>query len=204
MGEGESISASGSTYGSEEIFVNKGGIKIEITQEMIDDSLFDMKSQISLMTATKIAEGEGLSFISGTGVKQPQGLLTNASVSAYASGIANALSADCLFGVQGEIKAGYNLAWMFNRKTLHQHIRTLKGGNGEYLLQMGLGSLPSTVAGVPYVLASDMPDVGANTYPILIGDYKKAYTIVDNRQIRFKEDPYSSAGSDKIVFYVFK
>ena len=204
LGEGESISASGSTYGSEEIFVNKGGIKIEITQEMIDDSLFDMKSQISLMTATKIAEGEGLSFISGTGVKQPQGLLTNASVSAYASGIANALSADCLFGVQGEIKAGYNLAWMFNRKTLHQHIRTLKGGNGEYLLQMGLGSLPSTVAGVPYVLASDMPDVGANTYPILIGDYKKAYTIVDNRQIRFKEDPYSSAGSDKIVFYVFK
>lgn len=204
LGEGESISASGSTYGSEEIFVNKGGIKIEITQEMIDDSLFDMKSQISLMTATKIAEGEGLSFISGTGVKQPQGLLTNASVSAYASGIADALSADCLFGVQGEIKAGYNLAWMFNRKTLHQHIRTLKGGDGEYLLQMGLGSLPSTVAGVPYVLASDMPDVGANTYPILIGDYKKAYTIVDNRQIRFKEDPYSSAGSDKIVFYVFK
>jgi HK97 family phage major capsid protein len=204
LGEGESISGSQAEYGSEELFVNKGGIKIQITQEMIDDSLFDMRSEISLMTALKIAEGEGTAFILGSGVKQPQGLLTNPKVAAYASGAASTLTGDCLFGVQGEIKGGYNLSWMLNRKTLHQQIRTLKDTYGQYLLQLGLGSLPNTIAGLPYVLAKDMPDVAAGTYPILLGDYRRAYVIVDNRQIRFKEDTSSGAGTDSLIFYVYK
>jgi HK97 family phage major capsid protein len=204
LGEGESISGSQSAYGSEEIFVNKGGIKIQITQEMIDDSLFDMRSEISSMTALKIAEGEGTAFVLGSGVKQPEGLLTNPSVAEYSSGAASALTGDSLFGVQGEIKTGYNLSWMLNRKTLHQHIRTLKDGSGQYLLQMGLGALPNTIAGLPYVIAKDMPNVAAGTYPILLGDYRKAYVIVDNRQIRFKEDTSSGAGTDSIIFYVYK
>ena len=204
LGEGESISGSQSAYGSEEIFVNKGGIKIQISQEMIDDSLFDMRSEISAMTALKIAEGEGTAFILGSGVKQPEGLLTNSSVGQYASGAASTLTGDCLFGVQGEIKDGYNLSWMLNRKTLHQHIRTLKDTSGQYLLQLGLGALPNTIASLPYVLAKDMPDVAAGTFPILLGDYRKAYVIVDNRQIRFKEDTSSGAGTDSIIFYVYK
>jgi len=204
LGEGESISGSQSAYGSEEIFVNKGGIKIQITQEMIDDSLFDMRSEISSMTALKIAEGEGTAFVLGSGVKQPEGLLTNPSVAEYASGAASSLTGDSLFGVQGEIKTGYNLSWMLNHKTLHQHIRTLKDGSGQYLLQMGLGALPNTIAGLPYVIAKDMPDVAAGTYPILLGDFRKAYVIVDNRQIRFKEDTSSGAGTDSIIFYVYK
>ena len=204
LGEGESISGSQSAYGSEEIFVHKGGIKIQISQEMLDDSLFDMRSEISAMTSLKIAEGEGTAFISGSGVKQPQGLLTNSSVGQYASGAATTLTGDCLFGVQGEIKDAYSLSWMLNRKTLHQHIRTLKDISGQYVLQLGLGSLPNTIAGLPYVLAKDMPDVAAGNFPILLGDYRRAYVVVDNRQIRFKEDTSSGAGTDSIIFYVYK
>jgi HK97 family phage major capsid protein len=174
----------------------------DISNEMMDDSVFDMRSQISSDVSEDFAKLEGAAFINGDGVNKPEGLLTNSDVGEYASGSASAITADSLFGIQGEVKEGYDMEWMFNRRTLHQHIRTLKDGNGDYLLSMGLGDLPNTVAGAPYVIANDMPDVSAGTYPILIGDYSKAYYIVDNRSLTTLEDPYTQGveGMRRFIF----
>lgn len=203
IGEGATFSDSSSTYGMETLRAEKMGVYCDISIEMLRDAAFNMQGQISLDVSEDLAALEGRGYISGTGVGQPEGLLTNSLIAAYAGGAAASLQADALFGVQGEIKGGYNLSWMFNRKTLHQHIRTLKDGNGQYLLQLGLGSLPNTIAGVPYVLANDMPDVAVNTFPILIGDFRKGYYIVDNQNIEVLEDPYTQAttGKKRYIFY---
>lgn len=204
VGEGGSSTISNSTYGMETLRAEKMMTHCDISIEMLRDSAFNIQQQVSLDVSEDFAAIEGLGFISGTGVGQPEGLLTNASVSAYAGGNASTLGADAMFGVQGELKAGYNSTWMFNRRTLHQHIRTLKDGSGQYLLQIGLGNLPNTVAGVPYVLANDMPDVATNTFPILIGDFRKAYYIVDNQNIEAIEDPYTQATTGKRRYIFFK
>jgi len=204
VGEIEAASSSNSTYGMEKISVNKMMVYSDISVEMLQDSAFNMRQEISSDVAEDFARIEGAAFVSGNGVKKPEGLLSNEHVATYNSGDASELTADSLFEIQGEIKAGYDLTYMMNRKTLHQHVRTLKDNNGQYLLQMGLGSLPSTIAGVPYVLGNDMPDVAANAKPIIIGDFRKAYYIVDSTDVTVLEDPYTQAISGVRRFNFYK
>lgn len=206
VGEGQTASQSNSTYGDETLRAEKMMVYTDITLELLRDAAFDMRREITSDVAEDFAKLEGAAFVNGNAVNKPEGLLTNADVGFTVSGNATGLTADCLYEVQGEIPTGYNLTWMFNRKTLHKHIRTLKDGSGQYLFQPNLGSsdMPNTVAGLPYVLANDMPDVGANLFPIIVGDYRKAYYIVDNQNIEFLEDPYTQATSGKRRFIVFK
>lgn len=206
VGEGKAAGESKSTYGDEVLRAEKMMVYTDITLELLRDSAFDMRREITADVAEDFAKLEGAAFVNGNGVSKPEGLLTNADVDFVASGDATGLTADALYEIQGEIPTGYNLSWMFNRKTLHKHIRTLKDGSGQYLFQPNLGSgdMPNTVAGLPYVLANDMPDVAANTFPIILGDYRKAYYIVDNQNIEFLEDPYTQATSGKRRFIVFK
>jgi HK97 family phage major capsid protein len=209
IGEGQSNTASDPAFGEEEIFLKKLAFRIELTRELFDDASFDMKSVITRQIVKQVAKAEGTAFINGVGTLDPEGLMTNASVGFTASGNASTLGAgEALLRVQGDIvnPNAYNLSFMFNRKTLHQGIRTLRGTtNDNYLFQPALnGAAPNLVAGLPYALANDMPDIGANTFPIICGDFKEGYVIADNNNLRIIEDQYTQVGSDKLVYHVFK
>jgi len=206
VGEAQTSNQSNSTYGEETIKAEKMMVYTDISFELFRDSAYDMKTQIISDISEDFSRLEGQAFISGNGVNKPEGLLTNSSVGETVTGSASALTGDSLYTIQGLIPTGYNLAWMFNRKTLHGNIRTLKDTYGQYLFVPSLGSsdMPNTVAGLPYYLANDMPDVGAGTYPIIVGDYRKCYYIVDNQSVEFLEDPYTQATNGKRRFIVYK
>lgn len=206
VGEGQTASQSNSTYGEETIKAEKLMVYTDISFELLNDSAFNMRNEITSDIAEDMARIEGAAFVSGNGVNKPQGLLSAPGVGETNSGSASALTGDSLYAIQGEIPTGYNLAWMFNRKTLNANIRTLKDTYGQYLFvpSLGIRDVPNTVAGLPYVLANDMPDVGAGTFPIILGDYRKCYYIVDNINFELIEDPYTQATSGKRRFIVYK
>lgn len=206
VGEGQTASQSNSTYGEETIKAEKLMVYTDISFELLNDSAFNMRNEITSDIAEDMARIEGSAFINGNGVNKPFGLLSASGVGETNSGSASALTGDSLYTIQGEIPVGYNLAWMFNRKTLNAHIRTLKDTYGQYLFvpSLGISDIPNTVAGLPYVLANDMPDVGAGTFPIILGDYRKCYYIVDNVNFELIEDPYTQATSGKRRFIVYK
>lgn len=206
VGEGQAANQSNSTYGRETIKAEKLMVYTDISFELLNDSAFNIRNEITSDIAEDMAKIEGSAFISGNGVNKPLGLLSAPGVGETNSGSASALTGDSLYAIQGEIPTGYNLAWMFSRKTLNAHIRTLKDTYGQYLFvpSLGIRDVPNTVAGLPYVLANDMPDVGAGTFPIIVGDYRKCYTIVDNVNFELIEDPYTQATSGKRRFIVYK
>lgn len=206
VGEGQTANQSNSTYGEETIKAEKLMVYTDISFELLNDSAFNMRNEITSDIAEDMAKIEGSAFINGNGVNKPFGLLSASGVGETNSGSASALTGDSLYTIQGEIPVGYNLAWMFNRKTLNAHIRTLKDTYGQYLFvpSLGISDIPNTVAGLPYVLANDMPDVGAGTFPIILGDYRKCYYIVDNVNFELIEDPYTQATSGKRRFIVYK
>jgi HK97 family phage major capsid protein len=187
----------------EKITVNKMMVYSDISVEMLQDAAFNMRQEISSDVAEDFAQLEGNAFVNGDGVKKPEGLLSNADISSFNSGDAAALTADSLYGILGELKSGYDTTFMMNKRTLFNHVRTLKDGSGQYLFQLGAGTIPNTIAGESYVLASDMPDVGANAFPILVGDFRKAYYIVDSAEVTVLEDPYTQAisGVRRLFFY---
>jgi HK97 family phage major capsid protein len=205
IGEGQAASQSNSIYGEVTIPAHKLYTYTDISVELLRDSAYNMRTEISADISESFAQIEGQKFILGNGVSEPQGLLTHPNIGEVNSGSATIIVGDSLYEIQGEIKDGYNLAFMFNRRTLHKYIRTLKDGQGQYVLQQNFAAtLPNTIAGLPYFIANDMPDVAAGTTPVIVGDYRKCYAIVDNSNIEFLEDPYTQAIVGKRRFLVYK
>ena len=206
VAEAQTSTQSNSTYGEETIKAEKMMVYTDISFELLSDSVFNIRNEITNDIAEDMAKLEGAAFVNGNGVNKPLGLLSASGIGETNTGSASALTGDSLYAIQGEIPTGYNLAWMLNRKTLHAHIRTLKDTYGQYLFVPSLGSrdMPNTIAGIPYVLANDMPNVSAGTFPIILGDYRKCYTIVDNVNFELIEDQYTQAASGKRRFIVFK
>jgi HK97 family phage major capsid protein len=82
-------------------------------------------------------------------------------------------------------------------------IRKLKDGNGNYLWQQSLQiGVPSAFNGYPVALDDNLPAIGAGTYPIYFGNFKRAYLIIDRAGIRVIRDPYTSPGY--IKFFTWK
>jgi len=175
----------GLKYGQEEIMSHEMYALVLITYADMEDAYFDMAQQIQMECAEQFAVTEGAAFVNGNGVGKPEGLLTNSSVSYVPSTSGSALTADGLITTAYTLKSAYakNATWIMNRSTLGT-IRTLKDSYGQYLWQPGIASdIPNTILDHPYMETPDMPIVAANAYPIMFGDFKRAYVIVDRVQM---------------------
>ena len=155
--------------------------------------------------AKAFARAEGAAFISGTGVKQPRGILT-APVSADAdgtraygtlqavnSGDAATIKADGLINLQYSLKPEYraNACWLMNSATLAV-VRRLKDSTGAFLWQPSLApGQPQLLLGSPVVECNDWVDLSADVYPVAYGDMKAAYSIVD-RSMTMLRDPFTA------------
>ena len=77
----------------------------------------------------------------------------------------------------------------------------MKDGQNNYIWQPGLASgVPNTILGQAYLEVPDMPDVAAGAVPIVFGDLRRAYTIVDRVSLSILRDPFTQATSGNIRF----
>lgn len=203
-GEGEEYEKSQSSYGAEEINAYKLTAIVVLTIEQLQDAAFDMSVEINEDVAEAFGVGEGRGFVYGSGVKQPEGILTNPNIPSYSSGVANDVTADALIRMAGELKRGYNPQYILNRRTLAR-IRTLKDGVGQYLWQSGLAAgQPNTINGYSYVSVIDVPDIGAGAYPVVFGDFKRGYRIIDRISMNVLRDDYTLASQGKVRFVFYR
>ncbi len=198
-------------FGHGEIYANPAA-----TQQMLDDSEINIETWLAGEVFAEFAEQEGAAFISGDGSKKPAGILTyvaggsNATkhpfgaIKAINSGAATGITADAVIDLVYGLKKKYrqNSKFLSNTLTLAA-LRKLKDGQGNYLWQ------PSAQAGQPsllhgYALAEDenMPDIAANSTPLLFGDYRRGYLIIDRTGIRVLRDPFTK--KPYVLFYTTK
>ena len=192
------------------------------TQTLLDDARVDIGAWLADEVAITFAEMEGAAFVSGTGVNQPRGLLSYDTIAnaSYAWGklgyIATAVAADindathngvdALIDLVYSIKQGYrsNARFLMNR-TLQGKVRKLKmiGDVEGYLWQPPVqAGQPATLLGYPITDDDNMPDVGANAFPVAFGDFQRGYLIVDRIGIRVLRDPYTN--KPYVMFYTTK
>jgi HK97 family phage major capsid protein len=154
--------------------------------------------------AEQFAKAEGTAHVSGNGVGQPFGFMSNGDVAQVVSGHASTILADGLIALVHGIKSEYakNGTFVFNRTTLSS-IRKLKDTAGQYVFQAGMmltGGVTSSVLGHPYIEATDMPDEGSNTFPVAFGDFRRGYMIVDRVQMAVLRDPFTQATSGNVRY----
>lgn len=193
----------GLTYGMLEIFTHELYAMIDISEQNLEDSAFNLAAEIAAEASEQFAVAEGAAFVSGTGVGKPEGFMTNSGVTSVNSGSASAITADGLLSLKHSLKTAYtrNASWALNRTTLGT-VRKLKDGTTtQYVWQPGLAlGKPNTIDGDPYVEVPDMPSEGSNTYPVAYGDFAKAYSLVDRVAMSMLRDPYTQATSGNIRF----
>lgn len=179
------------------------------SQQMLDDAMFELEAWLADEIAREFARAEGAAFVSGTGTNQPAGFLaaptsnandttrTFGTLQFVASGNASGFDSapdlkliDLVMSLKAAHRQG--ATWVMNSGTLAS-LRKLKDTTGAFLWQPGLYSgQPDRLLGYPIVEAADMPDVGANAFPIAFGNFANGYLIAERMATRILRDPYSN------------
>lgn len=204
--QGTKSETTGLTYGTEEIPTHEMYALIDISNQMIEDSAFNMEMEINSESIEQFALAEGTAFVSGNGVGKPEGFLTASGTGSTNSGAATTVTADGLITLRHSIKTAYtrNANFVMNRTTLGS-VRKLKDGNGQYLWMPGIAQgMPNTIDGDTYVEMTDMPDEGAGLKPVAYGDFRRGYTWVDRISMEMLRDPYTQATSGNVRFIMRK
>ena len=192
-------------YGIEDIPVHEATCLYKAKQATIEDSSFNIEGEIKEDVGEGFALQEGEAFTTGTGIGQPEGFLSNATVIAnYIDSIsAAAFTANGIFDLWGALKSHYagNAVWQL-RKTSMVAIMKLTHGDGTYMLTQ-LGNTPNwQMLGHKVVENAAMPAVEANAYALAFGDFKRGYRIIDRIGIQVIRDPYTSK-ADRVVEFMF-
>ena len=173
------------------------------TQTMLDDTSFNVEQWITSRTSESFALREGDAFINGDGVGKPEGILTVDGVTGNNAYVKSGkptgsndpwISSDAMRKLEYALKAPYarNATFMMKRSTVLE-LMLLKDTTGRYLWQPALtAGQPSTFDGYPIAENEDMPAVAANAFPVLFGDFARAYQIVDKATVGMLRDPFSS------------
>lgn len=197
----------GLTYGLEEIPTQEMYALVDVSQQMLEDSAFDLERELQMEFSEQFAVTEGAAFVDGDGAGKPEGFLTSTEVGVTPSGSAATIAdangqADGLIALWHAIKTRYAIrgVWLLNRNTLAA-VRKLKDIDGNYIWQPGLADgQPNAILGSPYVEVPDMPNEGANTTPIAFGDWRRGYTIVDRVALSVLRDPFTQATAGNVRF----
>ena len=191
------------TLRKERIPVHEFYANVFVTQTMLDDSTFGAENWISERIGTRRAVLEGGYHINGTAEGEPEGLLTNADITSVNSGDSNEVTDTGLITLMFDLPEAYarNAVFLWKRATTAKIRKFKDATSGQYLWQPGLnGSTQNTVLGHRYVEALDMPAEDTDLFPVLFGDFQRAYKIVDRKGLTLTRDPYTSKPFDEFYF----
>lgn len=177
------------SFGQVSIGAYKLGTMIKVSEELLNDSVFDLESYITREFARRIGAKEEEAFFTGNGTGKPLGILadTGGAQTGVTAASATAITADELIDLFYSLKAPYrkNAVWVLNDSTI-KVIRKLKDNNGQYLWQPGLAAgAPDTILGHTIRTSSFMPAVAAGAKTIAFGDFSY-YWIADRQGRSFK------------------
>jgi HK97 family phage major capsid protein len=191
------------SYGVLQFFAPEMFARIEVSQQMLEDSDYDLFAELREDAADQFSVREGVESISGTGGSaQMEGILVNPDIGFTKSGDAALLTADGMLSLYSDLKTAYARSAIFglNRNTLGQ-VRKLKDSTNQYLWAPGIANgMPNTILGAAYAEMADLPNVAANAFPVVFADWKKLYVIADRVNVSLQAD-YTTGADDGLVVF---
>lgn len=191
VGETQEREESGITFGQKEIAVKELATFVDISNRLLSDAP-QAETEVRAALAEDFGKKEAEAFVWGEGGLAPDGFMRHPDIAHTVNGHAANLSADALITLMYALPATYRNAgvWAMNGTTLGV-IRKLKDGQGNFLWQPSYqAGQPETILGRPVVEMIDMPDIAADAFPIIYGDFS-AYRILDRIGLDVLVDPYT-------------
>ncbi len=188
-----------------------------VHNETLDDARINLEADLAAEAGIGFAEGENAEYISGTGVGQARGILgyTNVVNSAYAWGsvgyvrsgksaaFMSVAPSDRVVSLQHALKSQYRpgAVWVTNDATLGV-MRQMKDGSGSYYLWQPdpAAAFGGRFLGSPVEIDDNMPALGAGSYSLAYGNFKRAYKIVKRAGTSLIRDNITAKGQTKFNF----
>ena len=195
------------TFGQQQIDAHKVGTIIKVSEELLNDSAFDLEAYFSAEFTRRIGDKEEESFFTGNGVKKPLGVLASSGGAevGVTSAAATTITADEIVDLFYSLKAPYRkkAIWVLNDSTVAA-IRKLKDQNGQFLWQPALHEGGhETLLGKKIYTSPFMPELKGGQKPILFGDFSY-YWIGDREGITFKRLNERYADTGQVGFLATK
>lgn len=167
----------------------KLGTMLKVSDELLNDSYFDLEAYIAAEFARRIGAAEEEAFLAGNASSKPTGLLhtTGGASLGVTAASATAITMDEVLDLYHSLKSSYrkNATFLVNDATI-KAIRKLKDGQGQYLWQPSVqAGTPDTILNRPVISSQFMPTAAAGEKTILFGDFKY-YWIADRQGRTFK------------------
>lgn len=199
--EEQLIPESDAAFGQIRIGAHKLATRIKISNELMQDSAFDMASYIAGNFGRRMGEKEEDAFFNGDGSSKPLGIMAatgGAQVGVTASG-------DITF--DNVIELYHSLRLPYRRKAVFlisdataMALRKVKDGNQQYIWQSSVtADRPDMLFGRPVYTSRFMPEPTTGKIAMLFGDMKY-YWIADRTTRTFKRLNELYAETDQTGF----
>ena len=196
--EGALIPESDVAFAQITLSAHKLATRIKISDELLQDSIFNLEQFIAREFARRIGVKEEESFLLGDGVGKPLGLLSDSGAQVdIESDARNSVSLDDIIDLFYSLRAPYrrNSVFVMNDSTV-KGIRKLKDASGQYLWAPSIKeATPDTLLNRPLYTSSFMPKIAPSAKTVMFGDFRY-YWIADRlgRQFKRLNELYAETG----------
>ena len=171
-----------------EMTVYKLGTAIKISEELLNDSVFDLPSYIAKEFARRIGAKEEEAFFVGDGKGKPTGIF-NATGGAEdgTSTTGASITFDDVMELFYSLRSPYRkkAVWVLNDSTV-KALRKLKDNTGNYIWSPSVqAGVPDTILNRPYKTSSYVPEIKAGNKCMAFGDFSY-YWVADRQGRSFK------------------
>ena len=214
--EGAAIQESDMSFAQETLSAYKLGCMIKVSNELLNDSAFNIAAHIAQRFGVRFGNAEEDAFINGTGPSanpqvtpsQPTGILTSLTATAgNTTEDAITVHFDNIYKLYYSLKSPYRRKASFLcNETLLLQLMLLKDGNQNYIWKPGLEvGKPDTILGRPIYTSGYMPAISgdaaadAGKKVLLFGDFSY-YWIADRQSRTLKRLNELYAVTDQVGF----
>ena len=188
MDEEQQYSLSDDTFGQASLSAYKLGTAIKISEELLNDSVFDLPSYIAKEFARRIGSKEEEAFFVGDGKGKPTGIF-NATGGAEdgTSTTGASITFDDVMELFYSLRSPYRkkAVWVLNDSTV-KALRKLKDNTGNYIWSPSVqAGVPDTILNRPYKTSSYVPEIKAGNKCMAFGDFSY-YWVADRQGRSFK------------------
>ena len=196
--EGGQFPESDDSFGQTTISAFKLATMIKVSDELLNDSVFNIEQYISREFGRRIGTKEEEAFFIGDGKGKPTGIF-NATGGAETgvTSTGTSITFDDVMDLYYSLRAPYRnkAVWLLNDSTV-KAIRKLKDGNGNYIWQPSVREgEPDKILNRPYRTSIYVPELAAGNRVMAFGDYSY-YWIADRQGRSFKRlnELYATTG----------
>ena len=181
--EGGQFPESDDSFGQTTISAFKLATMIKVSDELLNDSVFNIEQYISREFGRRIGTKEEEAFFIGDGKGKPTGIF-NATGGAETgvTSTGTSITFDDVMDLYYSLRSPYRnkAVWLLNDSTVKE-IRKLKDGNGNYIWQPSVREgEPDKILNRPYRTSIYVPELAAGNRVMAFGDY--SYYWIADRQ----------------------